>query len=52
MLEHIGERDISERIRSALERVLVDGEVRTRDLGGRATTGEFADAVCRALADC
>ena len=47
MLDHIGEQDASERINSALTRVLTEGQVRTRDLGGMATTTEFADAVCR-----
>src|SRR6478735_9115331 len=38
MLDHIGERARAERIRAALFRVLRDGQVRTRDLGGSATT--------------
>ena len=50
MLDHIGEQDAGRRIRQALERVLQAGEVRTRDLGGQATTTEFTDAVCRELA--
>jgi isocitrate dehydrogenase (NAD+) len=50
MLRHIGEEAAAERIRGALTRVLADGQVRTRDLGGRATTTEFADAICRELA--
>ncbi len=47
MLDHIGERDKAAAIRAALDRVLVDGAVRTRDLGGTATTTEFTEAVCR-----
>jgi isocitrate dehydrogenase (NAD+) len=47
MLDHIGERDTSRRIRFALDRVLTEGQVRTYDLGGTATTTQFADAVCR-----
>ena len=35
----------------ALGRVLTAGAVRTRDLGGTATTFEFADAVCQATAN-
>ena len=31
----------------ALGRVLTAGAVRTRDLGGTASTFEFADAVCK-----
>jgi len=49
MLEHIGETDKAERIRAALGRVLVDGRIRTRDLGGQASTTEFTDAVCREI---
>jgi isocitrate dehydrogenase (NAD+) len=49
MLEHVGERDAAGRIRTALEQVLVEGTVRTRDLGGTATTTEFTDTVCRRL---
>ena len=47
MLEHIGERQRAERIRTALDTVLAAGTVRTRDLGGEASTTEFTDAVCR-----
>ncbi len=49
MLDHIGEREGAERIRAALGRVLVAGRVRTRDLGGTASTTEFTDAVCREI---
>ena len=47
MLDHLGEREASVRIRGALDRVLTEGRVRTHDLGGTATTTEFADAVSR-----
>jgi isocitrate dehydrogenase (NAD+) len=47
MLDHIGERARAQRIRTALTDVLKDGRVRTRDLGGTATTTEFTDAVCK-----
>jgi isocitrate dehydrogenase (NAD+) len=49
MLDHIEERETSSRIRTALGQILVDGQVRTRDLGGTATTTEFTDAICRKL---
>jgi isocitrate dehydrogenase (NAD+) len=49
MLEHIGETDRAGRIRSALDRVLTAGVVRTHDLGGKASTTEFTDAVCREI---
>src|SRR5512145_2191083 len=47
MLDHIGEREHADRIRAALGRVLAARRVRTRDLGGEASTTEFTDAVCR-----
>jgi len=49
MLDHIGEGDAAGRIRGALTRVLSAGTVRTRDLGGTATTTEFTDAICREI---
>jgi isocitrate dehydrogenase (NAD+) len=49
MLDHIGERDASAHIRGALARVLSAGKVRTRDLGGQASTTEFTEAVCREI---
>ena len=49
MLDHIGEREAAERIRAALTRVLGEGRIRTRDLGGTATTTEFTDAICRQI---
>src|SRR6266852_5907405 len=49
MLDHIGEDQPAERIRVALTGVLSAGQVRTRDLGGTATTTEFTDAICREI---
>jgi isocitrate dehydrogenase (NAD+) len=49
MLDHIGERDAAGRILAALDRLLGEGRVRTRDLGGTATTTEFTDAICRTM---
>jgi isocitrate dehydrogenase (NAD+) len=49
MLNHIGEGRHAERIRVALTRVLSAGQVRTRDLGGAATTTEFTDAICKTI---
>ena len=50
MLRHIGEGAIADRIAAALGRVLADDQVRTRDLGGSASTAEFTNAICRRLA--
>jgi isocitrate dehydrogenase (NAD+) len=49
MLDHLGERPSARRIEAALERVYKEGKHATRDLGGRATTQEFTDAVIAAL---
>jgi isocitrate dehydrogenase (NAD+) len=49
MLRHIDEGAAADRIMGALARVLTAGRVRTRDLGGTASTREFADAVAVAL---
>ncbi len=49
MLDHLGERTASQRIRTALDTVLADGNVRTHDLGGHASTTEFTEAVCRQI---
>jgi isocitrate dehydrogenase (NAD+) len=50
MLDHMGEVEASTRIRKALRTVLTQGRVRTRDLGGQASTTEFTDAICKELA--
>jgi len=47
MLEHIGEGERAARIRAALDRILAAGKVRTHDLGGKASTTEFTDEICR-----
>jgi isocitrate dehydrogenase (NAD+) len=49
MLDHIGETAAARRIHGALLAVLATPARTTRDLGGRATTTEFADAICREL---
>jgi isocitrate dehydrogenase (NAD+) len=49
MLRHLGEDDAATRIMGALNRVLAAGQVRTRDLGGSATTTEFTTAVCQEI---
>jgi isocitrate dehydrogenase (NAD+) len=49
MLRHIGELTTANKIELALSDVYRDGQVRTRDLGGTATTDEFTAAVCAKL---
>jgi isocitrate dehydrogenase (NAD+) len=45
MLAHIGERGASERLRGALESVYAEGRFLTADVGGRASTDQFTDAL-------
>jgi tartrate dehydrogenase/decarboxylase/D-malate dehydrogenase len=45
MLDHLGHRDLHDRILGAIERVVKTGTVRTPDLGGTASTAQVADAV-------
>ena len=45
MLDHLGHRDLHDRILTALERVVAGGNVRTPDLGGKSTTREVGDAI-------
>ena len=47
MLDHVGEPDIGTRLRRAIEATIVTDNIRTRDLGGNASTVEFARAVAR-----
>jgi isocitrate dehydrogenase (NAD+) len=47
MLDHVGELDAGNRLRRAIETTIAQDNVRTRDLGGSATTTEFAAAVAR-----
>jgi tartrate dehydrogenase/decarboxylase/D-malate dehydrogenase len=49
MLEHLGRRDVHDRMIAAIERVVASGNVRTPDLGGSAKTKEMADAITREI---
>lgn len=49
MLKHLDERERAMRIQTALEKVLAEGKVLTRDLGGQATTLDFTEAIIHAL---
>ena len=49
MLDWLGLKDHARRVEGAVRRVYADGKVRTKDLGGDATTAQFTDAVCAAL---
>jgi isocitrate dehydrogenase (NAD+) len=49
MLEHLREAEAASRIRRALESVLGEGKSVTGDLGGKATTKEYTDALVGAV---
>ena len=49
MLDHIEQKDASNRLRNALDTVLSDSNNFTKDLGGEMTTIGFTDAVIKAL---
>jgi isocitrate dehydrogenase (NAD+) len=48
MLDHLGETVAADRVRRALH-VALEGPIRTRDLGGTASTSAFADAIIENL---
>jgi tartrate dehydrogenase/decarboxylase/D-malate dehydrogenase len=50
MLEHLGETDAAAAIVSAIEQVLAEPKLRTRDLGGAADTVACGKAVAERLA--
>jgi isocitrate dehydrogenase (NAD+) len=49
MLDHLGEQKTAQRIQTGLEKVYREAKHTTRDVGGKAGTEEFADAVITAL---
>ncbi|HUI18102.1 MAG TPA: tartrate dehydrogenase [Alphaproteobacteria bacterium] len=49
MLAHLGEGKAAAAVEGAIERVLAESDVRTRDMGGQATTREMGEAVAAAL---
>jgi isocitrate dehydrogenase (NAD+) len=50
MLDHVGKDDLAAKIRTAVDKTLRDDNVRTGDLGGKATTKELTQAIIRRLA--
>jgi isocitrate dehydrogenase (NAD+) len=47
MLSHVGRPELAARLRNAIDRTLNQDSIRTRDLGGTASTREFGDALIR-----
>jgi tartrate dehydrogenase/decarboxylase/D-malate dehydrogenase len=50
LLEHLGENAAAKRLMQAIEEVTANPALHTRDLGGKATTADVTQAVCKALA--
>lgn len=51
MLNHIGERAAAKRLQQAIAAVYAEGRYLTRDVGGSASTTEFAEAVARQICE-
>jgi isocitrate dehydrogenase (NAD+) len=49
MLRHLGETAAAQRIETALTELYREGRIRTRDLGGTASTDDFASALCAGI---
>ncbi|HYD56697.1 MAG TPA: isocitrate/isopropylmalate family dehydrogenase, partial [Burkholderiales bacterium] len=49
MLDHVGKRALAQTIRNAVSRTLNEDGVRTKDLGGSATTAQFTRAIAKRL---
>jgi len=49
MLHHIGEDAAAQKIERCLVALYKEGNVKTGDLGGSATTDQFTDALCKAV---
>ncbi len=47
LLDHLGEADAADQIQAAIKKVIVDGEVRTKDMGGSNTTSEVGAAIVK-----
>ncbi|TRO49675.1 isocitrate/isopropylmalate dehydrogenase family protein [Candidatus Bathyarchaeota archaeon] len=45
MLDYLGEKEAAAKIEKAVMKVLKEGKVRTKDLGGSSTTSEMSDAI-------
>ena len=50
MLRHLGYAEVGQRVEDAVRAVIAEGRTVTSDLGGKAGTREFADAVIERLA--
>ncbi|GAN67507.1 isocitrate/isopropylmalate dehydrogenase family protein [Acetobacter orleanensis] len=49
MLQHVGRQDLADRIDHAIKKVITEGTVRTKDLGGNASTKDLTAALKQQL---
>ena len=49
MLDHVGMKDKGDRVRKAVDATLNKDNIRTGDLGGKANTKQFTQAIIRNL---
>lgn len=49
LLAHVNLHSYSKMIKNAINKVLTDGKVRTKDLGGQSTTKDFTNAIIHSL---
>src|SRR5690242_21649598 len=49
MLDHVGEQEKAKRVQKAVDDVLLKDKVRTGDLGGKANTKQFTQAIIKRL---
>jgi tartrate dehydrogenase/decarboxylase/D-malate dehydrogenase len=51
MLDHLGEHSAHDRIVAAIGRVFAEGEIKTPDLGGNASTAQLGAAIAQAVSE-
>jgi tartrate dehydrogenase/decarboxylase/D-malate dehydrogenase len=51
MLRHLGIPEAADAVECAIAQVLAKAEVRTQDIGGRASTKDLAAAIASAVTD-
>jgi 3-isopropylmalate dehydrogenase len=49
LIEHLGEKEASDTIVNAIQKNILDGKVKTYDLGGKSTTSDVGDDIARII---
>ena len=47
LLDHEGEHEAADQIQTAIKKVIADGKIRTKDMGGSNTTSEVGEAIVK-----